>query len=132
VNYPEGDLIWYDINNPANPYARHTGLSNQDIAEQTPTNPKAWYLTEVLSPSSGISDSFTTIPNVEPQNADLYYAVFGAFVPRDNNVSRAEAWPWPKLIRVRLTLHDALGRIGGGREFEFIFNLPESPDGAGS
>lgn len=132
VNYPEGDLVWYDINNPANPYARHSGLSIQDIFEQTPDDAKAWYLAEVLPSSSGISDAFTTIPNVEPQNNDLYYAVFGAFVPRDNDASRGEAWPWPKLVRVRLTLHDAQGRIGGGREFEFIFNLPDSPDRTGS
>lgn len=132
VNYPEGDLVWYDINNPANPYARHPNLTNQDVYEQTPDDARTWYLTEVLPPSSGLSDAFTTIPNVEPQNNDLYYAVFGAFVPRDNDASRGEAWPWPKLIRVRLTLHDAQGRIGGGREFEFIFNLPDSPDRTGS
>ncbi len=132
VNYPEGDLIWYDINNPANPYAAHPGMTRQDLVDQTPLNPKTWYLTEVLPPSSGISDSFTTVPAVEPQNNDLYYAVFGAFVPRDQNASRAEAWPWPKLIRIRMRLHDARGHIGGGREFEFIFNLPESADGAGS
>lgn len=132
VNYPEGDLVWYDINNPANPYARHPNLTNQDVYEQTPDDARTWYLTEVLPPSSGLTDAFTTIPNVEPQNNDLYYAVFGAFVPRDNDASRGEAWPWPKLIRVRLTLHDSQGRIGGGREFEFIFNLPDSPDRTGS
>lgn len=132
INYPEGELVWYDINNPANPYAFHPGKSNRDVDEQTPPDARAWFMTEVLPPSSGITDSFTTVPNVEPQNDDLYYATFGSFIPRDNDDSRSQAWPWPKLIRVRATLHDPQGRIKGGREFEFIFNLPDSPDSLGS
>ncbi len=132
VNYPEGELVWYDITNPANPYAFHPGKTNQDVAEQTPADARTWFMTEALPPSSGISDSFTTVPNVEAQNDDLYYAVFGAFVPRDNDESRSAAWPWPKLIRIRATLHDPQGRIQGGRQFEFVFNLPGSPDSLGS
>lgn len=132
INYPEGDLVWYDINNPANPYAFHPGKTNRDVDEQTPSDARTWFLTEVLPPSSGVGDSFTTVPNVEPQNSDLYYAVFGGFVPMDNDASRSQAWPWPKLIRIRATLNDPLGRIEGGRQFEFIFNLPDSPDSIGS
>ncbi|GEM_PF-6470547 len=132
INYPEGELVWYDINNPANPYAFHPGKTGRDVDEQTPPDARTWFMTEVLPPSSGITDSFTTVPNVEPQNDDLYYAVFGAFIPRDNDDTRSQAWPWPKMIRVRATLHDPQGRIKGGREFEFIFNLPDSPDSLGS
>lgn len=132
VNYPEGDLVWYDISNPANPYAFHPGKTNRDVAEQTPADARVWFLTEVLPPSSGIVDNFSTAPNVEPQSDDEYYAVFGGFVPRDNDDTRNQAWPWPKMIRVRATLRDPRGHIEGGRQFEFIFNLPDSPDSIGS
>lgn len=131
INYPEGDLVWYDINNPANPYAFHPGKTNRDVEEQTPSDARVWFLTEALPPSSGIVDSFTTVPNVEPQSNDEYYAVFGGFVPRDNDDTRSQAWPWPKMIRVRATLRDPRGHVQGGRQFEFIFNLPDSPDSLG-
>ncbi len=132
VDYPEGDLVWYDINNPANPYAFHPGKTNRDVDEQTPADARVWFLTEVLPPSSGIVDSFTTVPNVEPASNDEYYAVFGGFVPRDNDNTRSQAWPWPRMIRVRATLNDPQGHIQGGRRFEFIFNLPDSPDSIGN
>jgi type II secretory pathway pseudopilin PulG len=32
-------------------------------------------------------------------------------------------WPKPRLIRVRVTLHDSQNRIEGGKQFEFVFRL---------
>lgn len=134
VNYPEGELVWFDINNPANPYAFHPGKTNREVDEQTPSDARVWYLSEILPPGSGVNDNFfSVIPNqTEYGREDLYYAVFGLFVPVDGDQTRRDAWPWPKLIRVRATLHDPQGRIEGGRDFEFFFNIPESADSIGS
>jgi len=35
----------------------------------------------------------------------------------------SDAWPKPKFIRVRMTLHDAQNRIEGGKQYEFIFPI---------
>ena len=32
-------------------------------------------------------------------------------------------WEKPKFIRVRMTLHDALNRIAGGKSFEYVFSI---------
>lgn len=44
--------------------------------------------------------------------------------PRPASVGRySGTWPKPRLIRVRMTLHDSQHRIQGGKQFEFVFRL---------
>ena len=60
----------------------------------------------------------------------VYQAVFG--LNRDNPSAtsptasgRGPYTPFPSAIRFTLRLHDALGRIEGGREFQFVVDLPK-------
>jgi hypothetical protein len=39
--------------------------------------------------------------------------------------NRGPYTPLPSAIRITLRLHDPLGRIEGGREFQFIVDLPK-------
>lgn len=60
----------------------------------------------------------------------VYQAVFG-FNKRDPSIQAYVApregpyTPLPTAIRVTARLHDALGRIEGGREFQFVIDLPK-------
>jgi type II secretory pathway pseudopilin PulG len=151
VDFPSGDIVWYDINQPANPYVGVNGQSNRERRERAPADPRIWYLSELPrqaltggSPFGG--PLWPGRGNLkETQDDDLYYALFGYFVPkvRDGGVKqrqgndtqlneredRSEAWPWPKMIRVRVTLHDPSGEIPGGRTFEYVFDIPQPTRG---
>ena len=39
--------------------------------------------------------------------------------------TRGPYTPLPSALRITMRLHDPLGRIEGGREFQFIVNLPQ-------
>lgn len=62
-------------------------------------------------------------------NKRVYQAVFG-FNTNDPNVQayptprKGPYTPLPSAIRVTVRLHDTLGRIEGGREFQFVIDLP--------
>ena len=69
----------------------------------------------------------------EQDSKRVYQAVFG-FNQADpsqlnpfavNPVNRGPYTPLPSAIRITLRLHDPLGRIEGGREFQFIVDLPK-------
>ncbi len=150
VEFPTGNIVWYDIDTPANPYVGVAGQSSKKRHDHSPTDPRAWYLSE-LSPPALSGDQPFGNPlwkgkkrlEEEPYE-DLYYAMFGYFVPkiRDGGLKagsgsdlnqredRSEAWPWPKMLRIRMTLHDQQGEINGGRTFEFIVSLPEPDRGS--
>lgn len=121
ISYPEGEIVWYDIENPANPYFQNRllGVDLEEARRNAPADPRTWYLSEVTNQQLPAGGAFQ-----ELQRSDLYYATFGYFVPKAGDSERAEAWPWPTMIRVRMTLHDQNNRLPEGRTFEFVFNLP--------
>lgn len=60
----------------------------------------------------------------------VYQAVFGlnqqdASIVNPFSTSRGPYTPMPSAIRITVRLHDPLGRIEGGREFQFIVDLPK-------
>jgi len=60
----------------------------------------------------------------------VYQAVFGlnqqdASIVNPFSTSRGPYTPMPSAIRITVRLHDSLGRIEGGREFQFIVDLPK-------
>ncbi len=67
-----------------------------------------------------------------PEPEEEYLAIWGYRVPTatPNPAMTTEflpgygpAWRKPRLLRVRMTLHDSQFRIEGGREYEFIFAI---------
>jgi type II secretory pathway pseudopilin PulG len=60
----------------------------------------------------------------------VYQAVFGLNQDDPGATSPSEAYrgpytPLPSALRITLRLHDTLGRIEGGREYQFIVELPK-------
>ena len=151
VDYPSGEVVWYDIDQPANPYVEgfipgSDGTeqeSRRERRERAPSDPNIWYSSEI--PPAAITGRSPfggplwpgTGDLLEDQAEDLYYATFGYFVPKvregrnrqslQKREDRSQAWPWPKMIRIRVTLHDQRGRVAGGRSFEYVFNVPPAP-----
>lgn len=126
VDPSDASVVWYDIENPANPYY-HTGIrdmSTKDAFDQAPAKPKIWYLSEMTRyqlPGGAL---------YEDQGDDLYYATFGNFVPKeitgtDPDGDRSEKWPWPTMLRIRARIYDHNANLPEGRQFEFIISLPE-------
>lgn len=153
VDYPSGEVVWFDIDQPANPYVEgfipgSDGTepeSRRERRERAPSDPNIWYLSEI-PPAAITGDSPFSSPLwpgtgdlLESQAEDLYYATFGYFVPKvrdggkdqslQKREDRSQAWPWPKMIRIRVTLHDQRGRVAGGRSFEYVFDVPQAPAG---
>jgi len=152
VDFPSGDIVWYDINQPANPYVAaidpRTGEmqrgGTRERFERAPSDPRIWYLSELPwqaltgtnpFPSQGLWPGKGMLRPA--QAANTYFGLFGYFVPKvreggdkrfdttlNEREDRSDAWPWPKMLRIRVTLHDRTGAISGGRTFEFIFDLP--------
>lgn len=125
--FPSADLVWYDVDNSADP--SHHGRNDPNWV--APSDPKIWQLSEYhpLGRDRNASDTRGDVPSTffgESTAEDVYYATFGYFVPKKADTDRNDAWPWPKLIRVRMTLHDRNDRIQGGRTFEFIFRVPDA------
>jgi type II secretory pathway pseudopilin PulG len=94
--------------------------------------------------SSPIDTSFRTLPvysahynhvpftpNGTAHPEQEYLAIWGFRTPegadQGPNVASVggydRPWPKPRLIRVRVTLHDSQNRIEGGKQFEFVFRL---------
>ncbi|NOG53839.1 MAG: hypothetical protein HND57_05840 [Planctomycetes bacterium] len=122
VNTATGEVLWFDIEQPASPYVTR----DQD---RVPNDPRIWYLSEL--PAAGTNPYYDgewrlDQPYIEAQAPDLYYATFGNFIPKEGDVDRADAWPWPDLIRIQVRLHDHRGVLTGGRTFEYQFALPEN------
>ncbi|MFZ9881485.1 MAG: hypothetical protein ACO3QC_08805, partial [Phycisphaerales bacterium] len=67
----------------------------------------------------------------EQDSKRVYQAVFGFNQSDPSNINPASGGrgpytPFPSAIRITLRLHDPLGRIEGGREFQFIVDIPRN------
>jgi len=81
-------------------------------------------------------------PSPSPGDLRIYSAVFGfnndrplvlsrstgEVLPPENedDLRRLGFTPWPDAIRVTLTLHDAEARLIGGRQVQFVIELPDT------
>jgi hypothetical protein len=92
----------------------------------------AYSLLETLAaPSDPNAGASGGNPYADPNRSQEYLAIWGfrvpTAVPDGAGMFRAEyggAWRKPTMIRVRLTIHDSQSRLSGGRNFEFIMDVP--------
>ncbi len=140
--YQRGDVVWFDINlarysrpedvdTPPGSTTNNTSLAsinqkqypNWNDAGMSP-NPEfrrgaAANLLRTVGPNLYNKDF--TIGSAFPDGE--YLAIWGFRMPDDTGGYSGEAWPKPRMIRIRLTLHDAQFRIPGGRTYEFVYGI---------
>ncbi|MFM7052583.1 MAG: type II secretion system protein J [Planctomycetota bacterium] len=93
------------------------------------------------SGGADIRDKPIWVTSPEQQGKRVYQAVFGfnqapppLIAPAQINLAlinpgafgRGPYTPFPSAVRITLRLHDPLGRIEGGREFQFIVDIPRN------
>lgn len=142
VDLERGDIVWFDMNfyrrkgpggnddlSDSGRAAIYPALSTEPLPEVLPIlrNEIARFPTASAERTAyPIGPAFRTGPNATYTCAaiddeDEYLAIWGYRLPLPApNVELGAPWPKPRLIRVRMTLHDAQFRIPGGRQYEFI------------
>lgn len=141
VRLQRGDVVWFDMNffrrrgpggnddlsdggrdrvyptQSQEPLAEKLPGPNIQTIERFPTgaNREAY-----LGGNVGATGDRATVNAAAPDRNDEYLAIWGYRLP-DVAGGFSGPWPKPKLIRVRMTLHDSQYRIEGGRQYEFIF-----------
>ena len=61
--------------------------------------------------------------------ADVFEVEIGSFrfgAGTDDYEYVGDATPWPSAIRVTIRVHDRAGRLTGGRQAQFVINLPKA------
>lgn len=137
VRLQRGDLVWFDINF----YRRSGGGPNDDLTDAGRDRIYRVHAEEPMpeklpGPNIQTIERFPLGANREaylfaasgpgatinagaPNRDDEYLAIWGYRLP-DTAGWFSGPWPKPKLIRVRMTLHDTQYRLDGGRQYEFI------------
>jgi hypothetical protein len=132
VTIDRGDVVWFDID-----FMRDAPGGGNDLSDDGRTRyyprPTAIERTEVCPGQRAILlrtspgdlapyDAMATMAAERPE--DEYLAIFPYRTP-DQSGGWLAPTPKPKLIRVRMTLHDAQFRVPGGRQYEFVFSLDQ-------
>lgn len=121
VIYRFGDVVWFDafmprsyyLFNLANPTQAIPFPNTEEVDNQG--RPRVGNFTG----ASGVSGTYDLISTGGSE--DEYLSVW-AFREPSPNGGYARAVDKPRMIRVRVTLHDATARIEGGKTFEYIFS----------
>ena len=127
-----GRTPWFPFMNPAGEFG---GLALQQYT--TPDNEDSWF----WNWEPEFADTLPLVGNVErfpdpgSQNFSgataIYESTFGfnrtevaEGVPGDYDYV-GDATPWPSAIRVSIRVHDRAGRLTGGRQAQFVIDLPK-------
>lgn len=134
IVYNVGDIIWFDIDFPRR-MLELGQFGGPAYAPLTDVRPEA--LSNVSRPNNAtppVDSRRTNQLILDPSirgaydeelsggDEDEYVAVWGFREPDDAG-GYAGAWAKPRLIRIRMTIHDSQFRIAGGRRYEFIFSV---------
>ncbi|MEM1422612.1 MAG: type II secretion system protein [Planctomycetota bacterium] len=134
--YPVDDRFEELDGNDPDEFSRSDGRLNRlngflSVADGSWTDPDNFFAPYSAQLTGG------RLPGDGADNADEYLAVFGFRVPNGAGSDLSAtgtlddvytgAWPKPRLLRVRATLHDRQFRLEGGRTYEFIFEI--APNG---
>lgn len=142
VTYNLGDIIWFDYDFPRHllednafggAYYRPSGGSQPEILSESTLyfngafrNNQQW----------GRRGRLNTLPNNNTfvakydtkacGGADTEYLALWGFREPTTSGEYGSPWVKPRLVRIRMTLHDSQLRIAGGRQYEFIFSIDQN------
>ncbi len=134
IVYNVGDIIWFDIDFPRR-MLELGQFGGAAYAPLTDVRPEA--ISSVSSPGGAtvpvdsrrtnqmiLDPSFLGAYDAELSGGDddEYLAIWGFREPDDAG-GYSGAWSKPRLIRIRMTIHDSQFRIAGGRRYEFVFSV---------
>ncbi len=119
--YRYGDIVWFDAFMPRSYYLLN--YSQPSLAAPFPDNE----VVDVNGLIDTLASTNANTPGAYDQVAtggwpDEYLSVW-PFREIDGGGNIGRPWTKPRMIRIRLTLHDNAVRIEGGKTFEFIFNI---------
>lgn len=144
----QGEIVWFDITprvdsparrrtykeaqqafNPVNEIAFASGDSLNDpfaspeVRGYAPFNETTTLMTPGNGLASGVAHYSRTLSLGPTSGAsEESFAIWGFRKPTaDGNYGAA--WPKPKFLRIRMTLHDSQGRLREGKQFEFVVPL---------
>lgn len=122
VIYSFGDVIWFDAFMPRSYY-----LFNLASPTQAIPFPNTEEVDTAGRPRTSNLANDDTVPGTYDQRTtggvDGEYLSVWPFRTPSSNGGYAGTWTKPRMIRARVTLHDATARIEGGKAFEYIFNI---------
>jgi len=142
--YNRGDLIWFDYDYPRAMLERNPPLGGG--AEYAPNNPalrpeiistsSIYHFNAFVDNDSNRNNRLNVVPNADNRAAAYdvrnsggvaseYLSIWGFREPSSTGQYGPE-WVKPRLIRIRMTLHDSQFRIAGGRQYEFIFSIDQN------
>ena len=142
--YNLGDIIWFDYDYPRRMLEVNPPLGGG--VESAPTAPalrpeilsksSIYHFNAFVPDDSSRVERMNIVPNAEPRAAKYdvrncggvaseYFAIWGFREPSTTG-AYGPAWVKPRMIRIRMTLHDSQFRIAGGRKYEFIFSIDQN------
>jgi hypothetical protein len=148
IIFKAGDLIWFDIDFPRlDPDSSNDlddvvntvnfpafGVDRDPEIVQSRRKNRLWlnrsnFGPYVIAPVGNRDSMWTAGVADQDRTSREYLALWGyrSFDPSGSGEFTDDAWPKPRLIRVRLTLHDSQLRLDGGRSYEFIFPINLRP-----
>lgn len=128
-----GDLVWFDMDFMRNAPGAGNDLSDgRENLYPRPTLTTPSLLVEIppgertlLNPPFPNAPVYDIIDTRAAENSDHEYLAIWPFrTPLEGGaLPTVGGQPKPRLIRVRITLHDAQFRIPGGRRYEFVYRI---------
>ena len=131
VVYKPGDLIWFDLDVPRRLLAATfpiayplTALDPEILPESLASGERNARLFIPLNDGDNLQDWGEYDPYITGGAPDdeEYMAIWGYRRPTEGG-DYSVAWVKPRLLRFRMTLHDAQFRLEGGKTFEFIVSI---------
>lgn len=144
IIYNVGDIVWFDYDYPRRMLELPAPIgggpayapANADLRPEILSKSSAYHFSDEVGNDTRRERRLYTLPNNNSFVAKYdvnatggvdteYLAIWGF---REPTSSGTYAGPWvkPRLIRIRMTLHDSQFRIAGGRQYEFIFSIDQN------
>ena len=93
-----------------------------------PNDPSTSSAVKIIAPGVYVYEAFFGYNQTRPywdESVVPAQATSTPTIPIPPTRMKAGYTPWPSAIRITMTLHDPDGRLEGGREFQFVIDLPK-------